>query len=85
MQSVSEKIERFAEKISNDAGRGFPFYNQFINLAKKRYGLRKEDAEDVWQNVCLRLTAENSQSMETYRNDINNMSFKEDRRFSISE
>ncbi len=83
MQSNSEKIDRLAAKVQGDYRDNASFYNEFISLARSVHGLRREDAEDVWQNVFLRLTTENPQgrySIETYQYDLDDVpSLKNDR------
>ena len=70
MQTTCEKIKILAAKVEKDFRDNSPFYNRFISLARDRYRLKREDAEDVWQNVFLRLTSENSSAMQRYRYEI---------------
>ena len=64
---TSERIDDFVKKLENDNDR---LYNKFI-YGKRWNNLNIQDKEDVWQNVLLKLTSENSNALDNYNHEIN--------------
>ncbi len=70
IQSPSEKIRNLVHLIENDFLDGRPFYRQFIYYIRKKYPAVWSDKDDIWQEVFLKLTDENSHSMQDYSGNV---------------
>lgn len=81
-QELSERITRLGAKIYDDYQNG----GEFIRLAPYRYCLRKEDVEDILQNVLIKIITRGPRGkipLESYRGYIDDSTpLSEDRQLS---